>query len=186
LQRLKDNVVTISALIANYLDLSKVEAGQLVLHKTALSVKELLCNVVEQHGSVARRHRLAVTLEVGADLPDVFCDRGALERVFANLLRNALKVTPETGKIAIRAMNLKPGEAIVVEIEDSGPGIAPEDMPLLFERYRRTVSTRHHEGTGLGLFIVKTFVEAHGGRVEVLGNWGHGACFRVILPASVP
>jgi len=71
-----------------------------------------------------------------------------------------------------------------VEIQDSGPGVAPEDIPSLFERYRRTATTRHQEGTGLGLFIVKTFVEAHNGRVEVDGNWGQGACFRVILPGA--
>jgi PAS domain S-box-containing protein len=184
LQRLKDNVVTISALIANYLDLAKVEAGQLVLHKTFLSVQELLEKVVELHGSVARRRRLTVTLKVAADLPNVFCDHSALERVFTNLLRNALKFTPDTGKITIRAARHKKENAVVVEIQDTGPGIAPEDMPLLFERYRRTMTTHHHEGTGLGLFIVKTFTEAHGGRVEVEGNWGHGACFRVLLPAA--
>jgi two-component system CheB/CheR fusion protein len=184
LQRLKDNVVTISALIANYLDLAKVEAGQLVLHKTVLSVKELLYKVVELHGSVARRHRLTVTLEAASDLPNVFCDRSGLERVFTNLLRNALKFTPDTGKIEIRAIHNKEENTVVVMVQDSGPGIAPEDMPSLFERYRRPAPTRHHEGTGLGLFIVKTFAEAHGGRVEVDGKWGHGACFRVVLPAA--
>jgi PAS domain S-box-containing protein len=186
LQRLRDNVLTINALIGNYLDLAKVEAGQLVLHKTEQSVGDLLLRVVKQHGGVARRHRLALSVQITPDTPAVIGDESALERVFTNLLRNALKFTPETGKIDIRMRRCPTENAVVVEIQDSGPGVAPTDMPLLFERYRRTAATRHHEGTGLGLFIVKTFVEAHGGRVEVDGNWGHGSCFRVILPTSVP
>jgi PAS domain S-box-containing protein len=185
LQRTKDNVLTISALISNYLDLAKVEAGQFVLHKNVQSLGELLQRVVTLHGSVARRHRLTVTPNLAADLPEIMGDRSALERVFSNLLRNALKFTPETGRIDIRAFYRKQDHAVLVEIQDTGPGIAPEEIPLLFERYRRTTASRYHEGTGLGLFIVKNFVEAHGGSVEVNGNWGQGACFRVILPASV-
>lgn len=185
LQRTKDNVLTISALISNYLDLAKVEAGQLVLYKAGQDLPALLQRVVTLHGSVARRHRLTVTVSIEEHLPEVVGDQSALERVFSNLLRNALKFTPETGKIDIRAFFHKKDHVVIVEMQDTGPGIAPEEMPLLFERYRRTIASRYHEGTGLGLFIVKTFVEAHGGRVEVDGNWGHGACFRVILPAPV-
>jgi PAS domain S-box-containing protein len=186
LQRLRDNVLTINALIGNYLDLAKVEAGQLVLHKTTQSVGDLLLRVVKQHGGVARRCRLALSVQIAPDIPAVIGDESALERVFTNLLRNALKFTPETGKIDVRMRRYPTENAVEVEIQDSGPGIASEDIPFLFERYRRTAITRHHEGTGLGLFIVKTFVEAHGGRVEVDGNWGRGSCFRVILPTSVP
>lgn len=183
LQRTKDNVLTISTLISNYLDLAKVEAGQLVLYKAEQSLRELLQQTVTLHGSVARRHRLTVTVNIEEDLPEIVGDRSALERVFSNLLRNALKFTPETGKIDIRAFYRKKDHVVLVEIQDTGPGIAPEEIPSLFERYRRTMASRHHEGTGLGLFIVKTFAEAHGGSVEVDGNWGHGACFQVILPA---
>jgi signal transduction histidine kinase len=184
LQRLRDNVLTINALVGNYLDLAKVEANQLVLHKTKQAIGDLLLRVVKQHGGVARRSRLALVVQIAPDVPTVMGDESALERVFTNLLRNALKFTPETGKIDIRMRRHSTENAVEVEIQDSGPGIAPEDMPLLFERYRRTAKTRHHEGTGLGLFIVKTFVEAHGGHVEVDGNWGSGSCFRVILPAA--
>lgn len=183
LQRLRDNVLTINALVGNYLDLAKVEAGQLILHKTTQSIEDILLRVVKQHGGVARRYRLTLSVQVAPDTPAVIGDETALERVFTNLVRNAIKFTPETGKIIIQMRRHATEHAVEVEICDSGPGIAPEDMPLLFERYRRTAKTRQHEGTGLGLFIVKTFVEAHGGRVEVEGNWGRGSCFRVILPA---
>ncbi|HXG21414.1 MAG TPA: PAS domain S-box protein [Methylomirabilota bacterium] len=185
LQRLKDNVLTINSLIGNYLDLAKVEAGQLVLHKTPESLSELLRLVVNLHGGVVRRHCLSLVVEIAPNLPTVNVDRNAVERVFTNLLRNAIKFTPETGKIEIRMFHRVEDNAVVTEIRDTGPGIAPQDMPFLFERFRRISTTRRYEGTGLGLFIVKTFVEAHGGWVEVDGNWGQGACFRVILPAAV-
>ena len=184
LQRLKDNALTINALVGNYLDLARVEAGQLTLHKTVQKVEEILQHVVEQHSGVARRRQIVVTVQIASNLPAVVSDESALERVFTNLLRNALKFTPETGRVEIRAMRHPTENSLVVEIRDTGPGVAPEDIPFLFERYRRTKLTRHQEGTGLGLFIVKTFVEAHGGYVEVEGNLGRGACFRVALPAG--
>jgi signal transduction histidine kinase len=125
-----------------------------------------------------------------------------LERIFSNLVRNALKFTPETGHVTVRAQQrnerVETGEeqhttlfssvnthGVVVEVMDTGPGIAPEDTPLLFQKYRPTTAVRNQDGTGLGLFIVKTFVEAHGGRVEVESTLGSGACFRILLPLTL-
>jgi signal transduction histidine kinase len=73
---------------------------------------------------------------------------------------------------------------VIVEVSDTGPGIAPDEIPLLFQKYRRVSTARNQEGTGLGLFIVKTMVEAHGGYVEVESQLGSGSCFRVILPSA--
>ena len=106
-----------------------------------------------------------------------------MERVFGNLIHNAIKFTPEDGRIEIRSR--RDGERVVVDVADSGPGIAPDDIPSLFRPYAR-VETRHpHEGTGLGLFIAKTLVEAHGGDVTVDSSPGVGSCFSVSIPASV-
>jgi len=73
---------------------------------------------------------------------------------------------------------------VIAAITDSGPGIAPEELPSLFEKYRRAAEGKKREGTGLGLFIVKSLVEAHGGRVEVESTVGAGSCFSVFLPAA--
>ena len=73
---------------------------------------------------------------------------------------------------------------VLVEVRDTGRGIAPEELPHLFEKYHRAAATREQEGTGLGLFIVKTLVEAQGGQVEVESRLGQGTCFRVLLPAA--
>ena len=183
LQRLKDNALTINALVGNYLDLARVEAGQLTLHKTTQWVGDIVRHVVEQHGGVARRRQITLSVSIAPDLPAVVGDESALERVFTNLVRNALKFTPETGKVEVHAWRHSTENIVIVEVQDTGPGVAPEDIPFLFERYHRIKRTRHQEGTGLGLFIVKTFVEAHGGYVEVDSNLGRGACFRIVLPA---
>jgi PAS domain S-box-containing protein len=189
LRRLKDNALTIHALVANYLDFAKVEAGSLVLHKTPQAVGPILQRAVEQYTAAAQRRRLTLELELPAqELPLVAVDAMALERVFANLVQNAIKFTPETGRVTISVRWCTDGrEEIMVAVQDTGPGIAPEELPALFRKYQRAAATRHHEGTGLGLFIVKTLVEAHGGRVEVESSLGSGTCFRVFLPtASTP
>jgi PAS domain S-box-containing protein len=201
LVRIRDNALTINSLIANYLDLARTEAGQLVLQKSTFPLSPLLKGIVEQYMGIAQRHHLSLTLELGEDLPALKADRMALERVFTNLVRNALKFTPETGSITVTAQRWQNGNnhngltsvvaslspplehgGVVVEVSDTGPGIAPDEIPLLFQKYRRVSTARNQEGTGLGLFIVKTMVEAHGGHVEVESQLGSGSCFRVILP----
>ncbi|NOT58395.1 MAG: PAS domain S-box protein [Deltaproteobacteria bacterium] len=203
LVRIRDNALTINSLIANYLDLARAEAGQLTLQKSTLPLSSFLKGIVEQYMGIAQRHHLTLTLELGENLPALKADRMALERVFTNLVRNALKVTPETGRITVTARQWQnenghngtttgvttessslEQQGVVVEVRDTGPGIAPDDIPLLFQKYRRTNASRNQEGTGLGLFIVKTMVEAHGGRVEVESQLGSGSCFRVILPVT--
>jgi signal transduction histidine kinase len=104
----------------------------------------------------------------------------ALERVFTNLLNNALKFTPQGGQVTLRAATAS--EEVKIEVHDTGPGIAQADIPLLFERYKRAEKDAYREGTGLGLFIVKALVTALGGRVEVTSTLGTGSCFSVFLP----
>ena len=201
LVRIRDNALTINSLIANHLDLARAEAGQLVLQKSTLPLAPILQGIVQQYMDIAQRHHLTLTLELGENLPPLKADRISLERVFTNLVRNALKFTPETGRITVTAQrwqnNNGPNgattvvtslfpfpeqEGVIIEVSDTGPGIAPDEIPLLFQKYRRLSTARNQEGTGLGLFIVKTMVEAHGGHVEVESQLGSGSCFRVILP----
>jgi PAS domain S-box-containing protein len=184
LQRLKDNALTIYSLIANYLDFARVEAGSLILRKALEPLDGILRRVAHQYAAVARRRQLSLTVDVAGDVPTVFGDALALERVFSNLIRNALKFTPEGGHISVTARQVvnEGGRDVVVEVRDTGPGIAPEVLPTLFERYRRAPAATRHEGTGLGLFIVKTLVEAHQGRVELESELGVGTCVRVLLP----
>lgn len=180
LERLQSNAMLVHSLVANYLDYSRSESGHLTLNKRLLDLGALLLRTVQRYEAEARRRVLTLDLKLAQDVSPVEGDPLALERVFANLLHNALKFTPEHGHISINMTAANGG--IAVSILDTGCGIAPEEMSLLFQRYRRTSTTRHREGTGLGLFIVKALVEAHGGTIDVQSTLGQGSCFTVFLP----
>jgi signal transduction histidine kinase len=109
-------------------------------------------------------------------------DELALERVFANLLQNAFKFTPDGGHIALR-LECRRADAIV-SVHDDGPGIEPNKFSLLFEKFQHLESSERREGLGLGLHIVRELVAAHGGRVEVESVVGQGSCFSVYLPLT--
>jgi signal transduction histidine kinase len=182
LERLQSNAMLVHSLVANYLDYSRSESGHLTLNKRLLDLGTLLLRTVQRYEAEARRRVLALNLKLAQDLPPVEGDPLALERIFANLLHNALKFTPEHGHVEINMAEATGG--IAVSILDTGYGIAAEEIPLLFQRYRRTSTTRHREGTGLGLFIVKALVDAHGGKIEVQSIVGTGSRFTVFLPTQ--
>jgi signal transduction histidine kinase len=178
LQRLQSNALVIHALVSNYLDLSRVESGRLTLNKQPFLLNELLEKIESRLAGEARLQSISLALHKPDKSPVVEGDIASLERVFSNLLHNALKFTPELGHVEIRVTQ-HDGEA-AVSIFDSGPGILPDELPTVFDKYRQ--GTHQREGAGLGLFIVKTFIEAHGGRVEVESTLGEGSCFTVRLP----
>lgn len=182
--RLRNNIFTVHSLLENYLDLTKIEAGQLALAKMPVSINDVLRQVGQQYETEAQHKSLTFTLDLQEDLPPFAGDLLALERIFANLLLNAFKFTPNGGWVAVRSA-ARNGE-IVVTVADNGPGMAPEEIPLLFEKYRRSERARSQAGTGLGLFIAKTLVEAQGGRIEATSVPGRGSYFFVFLPVTSP
>ena len=109
---------------------------------------------------------------------------GCLQRVFSNLIDNAVKYTPPAGNIEItmRAIN----HEIAVEISDTGIGIAPDALPRIFERFYRGDKSRNVSGLGLGLSLAETIIKAHGGRIEVESTVGNGSTFTVFLPGCRP
>ncbi|MCS6902434.1 MAG: HAMP domain-containing histidine kinase [Polyangiaceae bacterium] len=182
LQRLRANLLTVHSLLANYLDLARIEAGQLTLVRTPVALNPLLRQVAQQYEPEAQHKSLRFTMRLQEDLPLVEGDAIALERVFANLLLNAFKFSPAGGRVTVDSQAYE--NEVRVTVADNGPGIAPDELPLLFEKYRRAHHARLQAGTGLGLFIVKTLVEAQGGRIEVESVPGEGTRFSVSLPAA--
>jgi len=173
---------TLLALVKNYLQHAQIEAGQITLTKHPLRLNALLEELCRQYGQQCARRHINLELRLVPDLPDVNGDPVALERVFTNLVQNALKFTPDGGWITIRSG--QEGPNVVASVADNGPGIAPEEVPKLFVRYGRGAAGRSQEGAGLGLFIVKALVEAHGGSVQVATTLGVGTRFVVSLPAT--
>lgn len=163
------------------LELSRIESGEVPMAKEPLDMHDVLSRAVERLEPQARRQGVRLSLDTGVALPAVVGDAERLERVAINLIHNALKFTPSGGSVRVEAA----GEdgAVVVRVRDTGVGIAPADLPRVFERFYKVDRARSSGGTGLGLAIVKHTVEAHGGSVAVESQQGGGSVFSFSLPS---
>ena len=180
LRQLRDNVCTVFSLVENYLNVSQLEDGHLSLEKGPVEINALLTHVGQQYEAEARQRSVALKFALQPDLPVLYGDALVLARVVSNLVSNALKFTPRNGHVTFSS-EWRNGE-VVASIADTGPGIPPAEVPLLFEKYRRGTTSREVEGTGLGLFIAKALAEAHGGHIEVQTAPDRGANFSLVLP----
>lgn len=180
LQRIRGNALALHGLVTNYLDLSQIEAGTLQVVKEPVVLTDLLRRVGEQYAPEAQRHGLTLHVLLPDTFPLIAGAPVALERVFANLVTNAIKFTPSGGQITVRAE--RRGGEVVVTVADTGPGIVEGERERIFEKYRTGGGRQGGEGTGLGLFIVKSLVEGHGGRVVVNCPASGGTEFLVSFP----
>ncbi|HEX9104315.1 MAG TPA: GAF domain-containing sensor histidine kinase, partial [Polyangia bacterium] len=170
-------------LIHDLLDVSAIDAGRLELERQAHRVGPLVAEALEAMAPMAQEKHLTLERAVAADVEPLaaLCDRDRLVQVFSNLVGNAIKYTDAGGRITVSAA--RDGEAIAFAVADTGPGIAEEHLPHLFDRFWR-VRGKRRDGTGLGLWIVKGLVEAHGGRVSVDTRLGAGARFSFTVPLA--
>ncbi|HSW24551.1 MAG TPA: ATP-binding protein, partial [Burkholderiaceae bacterium] len=177
------------ALINDVLDLSKIEAGKMELDLSCFDLGLLLEHSATLVRERAQRHGLTLELEVGDGLAEWVADARKVKQVAVNLLSNAVKFTPNGGRVSVRARHLngvngRAGDWAEVSVSDTGVGIAPADQALVFEEFRQASGDvlRKAEGTGLGLALVKRFVELHGGTVTLESEPGRGSTFRFVLP----
>ena len=182
---IRNNADRLTALINDLLDISRVETGRVRFEPRPLQIGDVIADVVNALAVPAEAKRQTLIYEVVAGLPDVMGDRDRLNQVATNLVDNAIRYTPDGGKIEVRVYPVE--GAVRVDVKDTGIGIAPDDMGRIFERFYRADDPVVQEttGTGLGLSIVKMFVEMHGGRVWVESNPGKGSTFTFILPMAV-
>jgi len=167
------------SILRTLMDVTEAEAGMMRLHKETLDLNALLKEVVELYEYVAEEKNLRIRLDLPARSV-AFADRNRLRQVFANLLDNAVKYTPEGGHIVVSARS-DSGRAIV-RFNDSGLGISEEEQPKIWTRLYRGDKSRSQRGLGLGLSLVKAIVEAHGGIATVSSQPGVGSSFSVELP----
>ncbi|MGC8827615.1 MAG: sensor histidine kinase, partial [Anaerolineae bacterium] len=165
-ERLHREVNRLERLIDDLLELNRVEAGVYELHRQPVSVQELVRSAVERLDLQFREKGVRLVHQVPADLPRVMVDVGRIGQVLMNLLGNALQYTPAGGTVTISALQEK--SYVLIRITDTGVGIAPEDLPHIFERFYRADRSRARSsgGSGIGLTIARLLAEAHGGTVR--------------------
>lgn len=172
----------LSQMVMEMLDLSKIDSGRVKLNKTETNVFDLLSKSVERMKPQAVRAGLSLTLDCVRELPKVQIDFDRMEQVLINLIHNAIKFTPQGGRISVNAREEQ--GSILLQVDDSGIGISLEDLPRIFERFFKTDRARSSGGTGLGLAIAKHIVEAHGGRINASSSEGVGTSIDINLPIT--
>lgn len=198
-QERRDYLETIAAecdrqidLVVNLLDLSRIEAGRMQLYTRATDAATTVHQCTEAMAPGARERAIAVHVRIPEKLPSVLADAAAFRRVLCGLLDNAIKYSADGSTITI-ASSIS-GSQLGIHVTDTGPGIAAQDLPHIFEKFYRTKSGRGDAGAdedrrdvpgiGLGLYIARTLVEQMGGRLDVNSEPGRGAMFTVWLPIA--
>lgn len=185
------NTARLGRIISELLDMSRIEAKKLILNREWFSIAEIIHDVGEELSSSIQKRGHTYQVDIPEKLPQVYADRDRIAQVFINLLGNAIKYTPDNGRITLTAYARE--DTVCVEVTDTGIGISPEDIPHIFSGFYQATSVTSHKtgkeeflagGTGLGLAIVKGIITAHDGDIIVESYPGKGTTFTVILPLS--
>lgn len=188
LKMIHDNGEHLLDLINDILDLSQVEAGQAVLNIHEFSLSHLTHQMLRTLQEKANQNQvdLEIDFQVIHQSDRFRADQRRVKQIIYNLLTNAIKFTPEGGKVTLRVW--RENNLAVFQVEDTGIGIAPENLPLLFQKFQQLETPYHrkYEGTGLGLALTKQLVELHGGTIEVESIVNEGSIFTVLLPLQPP
>jgi signal transduction histidine kinase len=183
LASLQEETVLLARLVDDLRALSLAEAGQLQLKPERTSIRDLLSTAAANFAPLAEVRGIRLNWEPPADPLEADVDAQRIQQVVANLLSNALQHTTTGGTITLRAQ--AQADEVEIRVADTGPGIAAEDLPHVFDRFWQSDTKHTGEGSGLGLAIVRGLVQAHGGRVGVESTPGQGAVFHLTLPGGV-
>jgi len=181
--RVKQNVRRLSGFITDLLDIAKIERGKMECVLKPISLHPVAEDVVQFFEAKSKESEVSIVNQLSAGAGKVQGDSERLRQVFVNLISNALKFTPKGGSIWVTAEQFRENGAkfLEVAVQDSGRGIPQKDLERLFEKFQQGQNTKQRvsgsHGTGLGLFIVKSIIEAHGGKVGVQSSEGKGTKF---------
>ncbi len=174
------NVQRMNTMIQDLVDMARLEGQQFTLNLAVVELQRYLPDLLMRLRGILPVYR--ITIEIPEDLPPLRADYDRLERILLNLLTNAFKYSEVDTPVRVRAS--RQHDDIVIAISDRGRGIPPQDIPHLFERFYRASGDRKAEGIGLGLYITRLLVEAHGGRIQVESEVGKGSTFTFTLPMA--
>lgn len=180
------NAMRLLKRINDLLDLVRLDSGGMVLHREPVLIAEFLNGIASSVQATARDRGIAIEVHAAQELGTAMLDKDKIEKVLLNLVFNSLKFTAAGGRVVLRAE--RRDSELMLEVEDTGSGIAPEHLPHVFDRFWQadTSARRKHQGAGLGLAIVKELVEAHGGRIEARSQPGKGTIMTAYLPYEAP
>jgi signal transduction histidine kinase len=180
-QRMGKSTGELQELISATLDLSRLEAGRLPLELGEVHLRELIAEIEAESQELQRKPGVCVLWQVAPELPALYTDAAKLKTVLKNVIANAVKFTDQ-GSVTVRVGARDRG--VEFGVTDTGIGIAPETVPIIFEPFRQADGspTRRHSGVGLGLYIVRRFLDLLGGTVAVESAVGQGSTFRVWVP----
>ena len=176
-----DQTRVMERLIDDLRTLTLSEAGTLALHREPTAIDLLIAETVHSFGATATAAGIALTDATTGDLPTLEVDPVRIGEVLSNLVGNALRHTPTGSTVTVTGSHSPDARLVTVRVSDTGPGIAPELLPHVFDRF---VKSEDSHGSGLGLAIARGLVEAHGGQISVTSMLGQGATFRVDLPTG--
>ncbi len=183
LEMVERETAHLSRMAQEFLELARLESGRTHMAHETVDLPSLLTDTVQQQKPQAANRNISIKTVIPADLPTIQGDSNRLKQVFVNLTNNAIKYSDDNGQVLIELKALN-GE-VAIEVADTGPGILPENLPHLFERFYRVPDAEGFtEGTGLGLTIAQRIIEEHGGRIEVESEIGKGSLFRCYLPVA--
>ncbi len=184
LSSMRKNCIRLIRLINNLIDTTRLDAGFFSLHKKNCNIVYIIEEITRSVAEFIKSKELQFEFDCDIEEKIIECDPDKIERIMLNLLSNAVKFTKENGKIMVNVHTTE--DSIVISVKDNGIGIQKEKQDLIFQRFRQVDKslTRSHEGSGLGLSIVKSLVELHGGTLKVESEYGKGSEFIIVLPAK--
>jgi signal transduction histidine kinase len=184
LEKINRHSDELTHLVNDLLDIARIESGRMIMKKESLDLKSAVEKVSDLLSEQLKQKHIAYSFEIAGDADTVFADRNQIERVLINLIGNAIKFTPEKGKIAISTQ--KADNMVQVSVADTGYGIPEEAQEEIFEEFYRVDNPINEEvkGTGLGLSLVKHIVEAHNGKIWVKSRLGAGSTFSFTIPKT--
>jgi signal transduction histidine kinase len=179
---IRESATWANRLIQDLLDVASIERGQLSLQTRAEDPAQIVLQALHMFEVEAEQHGISLDAELPTNLPLVKADGARVVQVLGNLLRNAIKFTPQGGRITVSAR--RDDDRLAFSVHDTGPGISEDNQSRVFDRFWHSPDGARARGTGLGLSIAKGIVEAHGGRIRVDSGLGEGSTFAFTLPLA--